>query len=132
MLHSPLSTLHYIDTHCHLDGEEFHDDLEAVIQRAQEAGCEKIFVPAIDLKSSQASIDLAHRYPGFIYPMIGLHPEEVRADWREQLESIRSLLPLLSEGVGEAPLARLASTSIGLGSLSRSSWEPSRNRCAGL
>ena len=99
-LHSPLSTLHYIDTHCHLDGEEFHDDLETVIQRAQEAGCEKIFVPAIDLKSSLASIDLAHRYPGFIYPMAGLHPEEVRADWREQLESIRSLLPLLSEGVG--------------------------------
>ena len=90
----------YIDTHCHLDGEEFHDDLEAVIQRAQEAGCDKIFVPAIDLKSSEASIDLARRYPGFIYPMAGLHPEEVRADWRKQLEAIRSLLPLLSEGVG--------------------------------
>ena len=82
----------FIDTHCHLDGEEFAQDFNAVLQRAQEAGCSKIFVPAIDLKSSKASLDLACRYPGFLYPMVGLHPEEVHTDWREQLEEIRSLL----------------------------------------
>jgi len=82
----------YIDTHCHLDGEEFREDFEAVLQRAREAGCTQIFVPAIDLPSSQASLDLARRYPGFCYAMVGLHPEEVRADWPDQLKAIRKLI----------------------------------------
>ena len=42
-----------IDTHCHLDGEEFAQDLETVITRAREAGVEAIGVPGIDLKSCQ-------------------------------------------------------------------------------
>lgn len=74
-----------IDTHCHLDGEEFRDDLEAVIARAREAGVEAIGVPGIDLKSCESVTALCSRYPGYCYPMLGLHPEEVRADWREVL-----------------------------------------------
>ena len=81
-----------IDTHAHLDGEEFRDDLPDVIQRACEAGVEKIFVPAIDLKSSKAIIELCRQYPNRLYPMVGLHPEEVRADWREQLAEINTLI----------------------------------------
>ena len=81
-----------IDTHAHLDGEEFRDDLPDVIQRACDAGVEKIFVPAIDLKSSKAILELCRQYPDRLYPMVGLHPEEVRADWREQLAEINTLI----------------------------------------
>lgn len=77
-----------IDTHCHLDGEEFHDDLEAVIARAREAGVEAIGVPGIDLKSCESVTALCSRFPDYCYPMLGLHPEEVRADWREVLMAI--------------------------------------------
>ena len=79
----------FVDTHCHLDGEEFDQDRAEVMQRAREAGCKAIFLPAIDLPSSQRILALSQQYPDFLYPMIGLHPEEVRADWREQLEEIR-------------------------------------------
>ena len=79
----------FVDTHCHLDGEEFDQDRAEVMQRAREAGCKAIFLPAIDLPSSQRILALSQQYPDFLYPMIGLHPEEVRADWREQLEKIR-------------------------------------------
>lgn len=81
-----------IDTHAHLDGEEFRDDLPEVIQRAREAGVEKIFVPAIDFASSQQIFELCCQHPDNLYPMVGLHPEEVRENWREELEKIRSLL----------------------------------------
>lgn len=81
-----------IDTHCHLDGEEFRDDLPAVIERAREAGVEKIFLPAIDLATSQQIPELCAQYPGYLYPMAGLHPEEVRGDWREQLQEIKKAL----------------------------------------
>ena len=82
----------YIDTHCHLDGEEFRDDLDAVVQRAREAGCRRVLIPAIDLASCHTVLDTCRRYPDFCLPMLGLHPEEVRADWQEQLSAIRSLL----------------------------------------
>ena len=82
-----------IDTHCHLDGEEFAQDLETVITRAREAGVEAIGVPGIDLKSCQTVLDLCHRYEGYCFPMLGLHPEEVKSDWREILSHIRQHLP---------------------------------------
>ena len=78
-----------IDTHCHLDGEEFREDLEAVVARAKEAGVQAIGVPAIDLKSCVNVISLCERYPGFCYPMFGLHPEEVKANWKVQLVGIK-------------------------------------------
>ena len=82
-----------IDTHAHLDGEEFNDDREAVMQRAREAGITKILVPAIDLTTSRQILTLCRQHQGFLYPMVGLHPEEVHNDWEEQLAAIRQLLP---------------------------------------
>lgn len=96
----------YIDTHCHLDGEEFAQDRDEVVQRAQEAGCAKIFVPAIDVKTCQTVLGTCASYPNYCYPMLGLHPEEVKGDWREQLAVIRSMLPLHLEGTeGRLPIA---------------------------
>ena len=90
----------FIDTHCHLDGEEFAEDRNAVVQRAREAGCKAIFLPAIDVKSCHTVLDVCAQYPDYCYPMLGLHPEEVRADWRDQLAAIKTLLLRLWEGVG--------------------------------
>ena len=92
--------MEWIDTHCHIDGEEFDADREAVLERARETGVNKIFVPAIDLTSSKRILTLCQQYPDYLYPMVGLHPEEVRSDWREQLTAIKHLLPLLREGAG--------------------------------
>ena len=94
----------FVDTHCHLDGEEFQTDREAVMQRAREAGCGAIFLPAIDLPSSERIVNLCQQYPNYLYPMVGLHPEEVRADWREQLAQIKSILPSPILAIGEVGL----------------------------
>lgn len=83
-----------IDTHCHLDGEEFCEDLEDVIVRAKEAGVKAIGVPGIDLKSCETVLALCERYPGYCFPMLGLHPEEVRADWKEILSTIYQCLDI--------------------------------------
>ena len=92
-----------IDTHCHLDGEEFRDDLDAVVQRAREAGVEAIGVPGIDLKSCDTVMELCRRYPDYCFPMLGLHPEEVKNDWKDVLNAIA---PQLSEvvAIGEVGL----------------------------
>lgn len=81
-----------VDTHTHLDGEEFDEDRSEVMMRAKEAGVGMVFLPAIDVKTSEAVLKLSQAYPGFAYPMIGLHPEEVKADWKEQLKKIEAIL----------------------------------------
>ena len=81
-----------IDTHTHFDAEEFDEDRAEAFARAKEAGVGKVFLPAIDVKTTHAVLALAKEYPGYAYPMIGLHPEEVKADWKEQLAELRKIL----------------------------------------
>lgn len=81
-----------IDTHTHLDGEEFAEDLPEVIARAKEAGVHKVFLPAIDLKSCHSVLRVCRDYPGYAFPMLGLHPEEVKDDYKQQLAAIRKLI----------------------------------------
>ena len=80
-----------IDTHTHLDAEEFNEDRAEAFARAREAGVDKVFLPAIDVKTTHAVLALSREYPGYAYPMIGLHPEEVKADWKEQLAELRKM-----------------------------------------
>lgn len=74
-----------IDTHAHLDGPEFKDDIDNVIARARKVGIGKIFVPAIDKTSISSVPMLCSRYPGYLYPMMGLQPEEVKDDYLDVL-----------------------------------------------
>ena len=82
----------FIDTHAHLDGEEFKDDLQATVERAKEAGVSKIFIPAIDRSSITSVPSICAEYPDVLYPMMGLQPEEVKAYYQEVLALMHSLL----------------------------------------
>lgn len=104
----------FIDTHCHLDGEEFAEDRQQVIQRARKAGAEAVFIPAIDLKSCHSVVDTCSQYPSFCYPMLGLHPEEVRSDWREVLSQIRALIDVYHLSSINSHLKPLAIGEVGL------------------
>lgn len=81
-----------IDTHTHLDAEEFKADIHEVIARAKESGVEKVCIPAIDFASCHSVLNVANEFPCYVYPMLGLHPEEVKTDYEEQLQNIRTLL----------------------------------------
>ena len=84
--------MNYIETHCHLDGEEFAADLSEVIRRAKDAGCARLFIPAINVAGLQRIFQLCHDNPGWAYPMVGLHPEEVSADHPSQLTAMHTFL----------------------------------------
>ncbi len=64
-----------IDTHAHLDFEEFDKDREQVIRRAFSNGVEKIINVGCNCERSQASVDLAHKYDN-IYASVGVHPHD--------------------------------------------------------
>lgn len=79
-----------IDTHAHLFYPNFEDDLEEVIQRAEEAGIDFILVPATDLQSAEKVIKLTEQYD-MIYGAVGIHPHETK-EWSSSLvEEIESL-----------------------------------------
>lgn len=84
--------LQFIDSHAHLDGEEFKEDLPEVIQRARKAGVAKIFIPGIDLKSVASVLKVCRDYSGYTYPMIGLQPEEVKEDYSDVLRQMKKIL----------------------------------------
>ncbi len=84
--------MNYIDTHCHLDGEEFKADCDAVIERARQAGCTRILVPAINLASINSIANLCSQHPDICLPMIGLHPEDVNSEWQSELDRIKQSL----------------------------------------
>lgn len=84
--------IQFIDTHTHLDGTEFDADRDEVMERARAAGVSKVFLPAIDLKSVETVLAVSRKYEGYAYPMIGLHPEEVEADWENVLHRMREYI----------------------------------------
>ena len=51
-----------------------------------------MFLPAIDLKSVETVLAVSRKYEGYAYPMIGLHPEEVGADWENVLHRMREYI----------------------------------------
>jgi TatD DNase family protein len=65
----------FIDTHAHLQLAHFDVDREEVIQRAREAGVEKIVVVSTDIASSHQSLLLAEKFPE-IYVAVGIHPTD--------------------------------------------------------
>lgn len=81
-----------IDTHSHIYGPEFDEDRDQVVARAREAGVERVLLPNINSDTVEPMLALCRRYPDYCLPMMGLHPEDVRADYAGVLSSMRELL----------------------------------------
>jgi len=69
--------LNLIDTHVHLDEIS---DIEGALERAQKVGVRAIVAVGVDLVANEKILSLAGRYPGFVYPALGLHPWRLTSD----------------------------------------------------
>lgn len=80
-----------VDSHCHLDMEQFDADRAAVLERAQARGVRMIVNPGIDLLHCRQAIDLADRHPQ-VYAALGIHPN-CSADFNAQtLNQLRRMV----------------------------------------
>lgn len=77
-----------IDTHTHLYLNQFKDDIDKVIQRSKDKGINKFIFPAIDSSHFNDMHDLKNKYPGSIYLMSGLHPVDVKENYKHELEFV--------------------------------------------
>lgn len=81
-----------IDTHCHIDEEAFDADREEVIARQQAAGVAAMVVPGVNGSSIGTVMAVCQAHPGYCYPALGLHPEDVKADWETQLTIVEDAI----------------------------------------
>lgn len=81
-----------IDTHCHIDEAAFADDREEVIARQKAEGVEAMIVPGVNVASVEMVLEVCRRHSGYCFPALGLHPEDVNADWQQDLEKIEQTI----------------------------------------
>jgi TatD DNase family protein len=78
----------FTDTHSHIYSEEFVDDRTSMIQRAFDAGVQRIFVPSIDSSYTSKMYELEQQYPENVFLMMGLHPCYVKENYEEELDFV--------------------------------------------
>jgi len=94
----------FIDTHVHLNADQYDEDLKEVIDRALNSKVEKMVVIGFDRKTIKRAIELAEQYD-FIYAVVGWHPVDAidctdeDLEWIEQLAAHEKVV-----GIGETGL----------------------------
>ena len=78
-----------IDTHAHLDYEDFASDFGDVLGRATDAGVTRVITIGTSIASSRRAVELAERHAN-IYAVIGVHPtsDETAEDVMEPLREL--------------------------------------------
>ena len=106
-----------IDTHCHLEMDEFNNDRDAMIQRARDAGLEALITIGSDLAGNAGGYALSEKYD-FVYAAVGFHPHDAKhfteeifgqiEAWAKEYTLIGNppIPPLEKGGDGEGALAK--------------------------
>lgn len=100
--------INLVETHAHLydtqyKKEEWPDILKSCVAK----GVGKIYLPNLTLGTIAPMLELAKAYPAICYPMLGLHPCEVKEDFKEILDKMAGWL-------GQHPFVGIGETGIDL------------------
>ena len=76
------------DTHTHLYYETDTVKRTELMQRCFDNKVTRLFLPNVDAASMPLIFDLVKTYPQNCFPMLGLHPCDVKDNWEQQLEII--------------------------------------------
>ncbi|HXA48628.1 MAG TPA: TatD family hydrolase [Burkholderiaceae bacterium] len=82
----------WIDTHCHLDAQEFADESESIALRASQLGVSGIVIPAVERANFAAVAALAQHQPNCSYAL-GIHPMYVARADQSDLQALRDAIP---------------------------------------
>lgn len=80
------------DTHCHLDADYAGESVDALLERAAEAGVTGIVLPAVSPDNWDRTLEIAESHP-MVYAALGVHPQCVRELSDEALAAAIAALP---------------------------------------
>ena len=79
----------FIDTHSHIDFEDFTDNMDGLLAKCKEVGVEKIIIPGVTLEDTKRVINLAEKYPE-LYATVGIHPSEAKTWTDKSYEKLKA------------------------------------------
>ncbi|MEI6346431.1 MAG: TatD family hydrolase [Bacteroidota bacterium] len=92
----------FVDTHTHLYLDAFNEDRTDAVNRAIEAGVNYLLLPNIDIDSLPLVLELSAQFPQNCFPMIALHPTDVKENYKVQLDFLENEIPKHKfYGIGE-------------------------------
>jgi TatD DNase family protein len=102
----PAERLMLVDSHCHLDFPDFADDLDAIVERAIDAGVSHMLTICTHPERVAATRNIVQRFPS-VYGAVGVHPHESGSPGAGSL-SEQTLIDLAQHpkivGIGETGL----------------------------
>ncbi|XP_060129000.1 putative deoxyribonuclease TATDN3 isoform X4 [Zootoca vivipara] len=87
-----------VDCHCHLAAPEFRGDIESVLEEAKKCNVLALVVVAEYTEDFEKIIQLSERYPGFVFPCLGIHPVQSSPTGNDRSVTLKDLddaLPLI-------------------------------------
>ena len=104
----------FVDTHTHFYDEWLLSDAEEAIQRALDAGVEKMIQADVDSRERPAMWEVGSRHPGVLFQMLGLYPGSVNENWRDELDQVFAIASGERPVLPEASAVFFAKGSTGL------------------
>ncbi len=83
--------MEFIDTHTHIYVSEFEQDIDIVIQECLNNNVNHLLLPNINMESISPMLTVCAKYAQICYPMLGLHPCDVNADYKNTLKNMFAL-----------------------------------------
>jgi TatD DNase family protein len=80
-----------IDTHCHLFYDDLKNDLDIVLNRANELGVNRFICVGTNMEDSRECLGLAETYEN-IYASVGVHPHDAKDAPEDYLDQIADLI----------------------------------------
>lgn len=80
-----------IDTHSHIDMENFEQRFDEVLKNAKQNDVEKVVIPGVEPSGFKKISEICEKYEN-IYGAVGVHPEEVNSFNEEAEELIKKYL----------------------------------------
>jgi TatD DNase family protein len=108
----------FVDAHIHLSDKEYSGCVDEVIVEARNANVVALVSNSMDLETCRRSVDLAEKYPSFVYAALGVHPWTVQSLTEDEL---RQTLELIEANRGNKALVAIGE--IGLDSKYEKIWD---------
>lgn len=80
----------FTDTHTHLYYETDTENRKLLMDRCFENDVTRLFLPNVDSDSLELVAGLTNEYPDHCFPMIGLHPCNVKENYLDELERLHN------------------------------------------
>ncbi|XP_037342845.2 tatD DNase domain containing 3-like isoform X2 [Pungitius pungitius] len=90
----------YIDCHCHMSAGDFDKDIDEVVENSKKAGLLALVAVAEHSGEFEKIIELSKRFPGFVFPCLGVHPVQEISPEQQRGASLRDLdaaLPIIEK-----------------------------------